>query len=90
MRKQWRWYVYVIECLNGRYYTGCTWSVSNRIEQHISRQGSKYTNRYGFKKLVYVEEFDNLGNARQREVQIKNWSQEKKRKLISGEWKKEW
>lgn len=90
MKKQWKWYVYIIECLDEAYYTGCTWSIPNRMEQHISRLGSKYTGKHGFKKLVYHEEYDNLEIARQREIQIKNWSQVKKRKLINGEWKKEW
>jgi len=88
--KNWRWFVYIIECQNGRFYTGCTWNISHRMDQHISQLGSKYTKKYGFKKLVYFEEFDNLENARNREIQIKNWSQEKKKKLISGQWKKEW
>ena len=60
------------------------------MDQHISRLGSKYTAGHGVKKLVYSEEFDDLKMARQREKQIKDWSQVKKRKLISGEWKKEW
>ena len=90
MRSRWKWYIYIIECLNGRYYTGCTWNIAKRIEQHISRLGSKYTSKYGFKKLVYYEAFDNLEDARNREKQIKNWSQAKKRKLISGEWRREW
>ena len=88
--KQWKWYVYIIECLDGTYYTGLTWNVANRIEQHISGLGSKYTAKHGFKKLVYYEEYEDLEVARKRERQIKDWSQEKKRKLISGEWKRDW
>lgn len=87
---KWSWYVYIIECLDNTYYTGMTWNVANRLEQHISRLGSKYTTKHGVKKLVYVEQFNDLEMARVREKQIKNWSQEKKKKLISGEWKKEW
>lgn len=90
MTKTWKWYVYMIECLNGRYYTGMTWNVPQRMDQHISRLGSKYTGKYGFKKLVYTEEFEDIEAARMREKQIKNWSQEKKKKLIEGTWKKEW
>jgi putative endonuclease len=90
MKKQWHWYVYIIECLNGRYYTGMTWNVANRIEQHASGSGSKYTTKYGFKRLAYYEEFDDLDSARMREQQLKNWSQEKKKKLIAGTWKKDW
>ena len=88
--REWKWYVYIIECLDGTYYTGCTWCIFNRMEQHISGLSSKYTSRHGFKKLVYYEEHNNLEVARQRENQIKGWNQEKKRKLILGEWKKEW
>lgn len=88
--KQWKWYVYIIECKDGTYYTGLTWNVANRIEQHISGLGSKYTAKHGFKKLVYYEEHEDLEVARKRERQIKDWSQEKKRKLISGEWKRDW
>ncbi len=87
---QWRWYVYIIKCLDNTYYTGLTWNIPNRIEQHISKLGSKYTNKHGFDKLVYFEEHTDLETARLREKQIKDWSQNKKRKLINGKWKKEW
>ncbi len=87
---QWKWYVYIIECLDGTYYTGCTWSIPQRMEQHSSRLGSKYTMKHGFKKLVYHEVHDDLMIARQRERQIKDWSKKKKKMLIDGKWSKEW
>lgn len=90
MNNKWHWYIYVIECLDGTYYTGMTWNLPNRLEQHISKLGAKYTRKHGVKALVYHEEFDNLEQARNREIQIKGWNREKKRKLISGEWGKEW
>ncbi len=90
MGDEWHWYVYIIECNDGTYYTGMTWNLDNRLEQHISRLGSKYTSEHGVKKLVYFEEFNNLEMARKREKQIKSWSQAKKRKLINGDWSKEW
>ena len=88
--EQWKWSVYIIECLDGTYYTGCTWNVANRFDQHASGLGGEYTKKHGVKKLVYYEEHDDLEVARKREKQIKDWSQVKKRKLISGEWSKEW
>ena len=90
MSNKWHWYVYIIECKDGTYYTGMTWNIITRLEQHISRLGSKYTATHGVKKLAYYEEFDDLEMDRSREKQIKDWSKVKKRKLISGEWKKEW
>ncbi len=89
-KKTWKWYVYIIECLDETYYTGLTWKPELRSEQHESGLGGKYTAKHGFKKMVYIEEHTDLTVARQREKQIKNWSQEKKLKLIKGEWNNQW
>ncbi len=85
---RWKWYVYILECLDGSYYTGMTWKPSLRLDQHLSGLGGKYTAKHGVKKLAYLEEFENLEEARVREKQIQGWVREKKEKLISGEWKK--
>ena len=87
---RWKWYVYILECIDGSYYTGCTWNAGNRLEQHLSKLGGEYTKEHGVKALVYQEEFADLTEARQREIQIKSWSRVKKEKLILGEWQKEW
>lgn len=42
--------------------------------------------QYGVRRLAYYEEYDSFEVARLREIQIKDRSQKKKRKLISGEW----
>lgn len=90
MKKQWKWYVYILECLDGTYYTGLTWKPEIRYEQHLSRFGGKYTSIHGVRNLVYLEEHTDLEVARKRERQIKDWNQSKKEKLINGEWKQEW
>lgn len=87
---EWKWYVYIIECLDGSYYTGMTWDASIRCDQHLSKLGGKYTKEHGVKKLVYLEEHLDLEVARKRELQIKDWSRQKKEHLINGEWKKDW
>ncbi|MDP3244873.1 MAG: GIY-YIG nuclease family protein [bacterium] len=84
----WKWYVYIIECKDNSYYTGMTWRADLRYDQHLSGLGGKYTNEHGVKRLAYLEEFENLAEARQREKQIKGWTREKKEKLIKGEWGK--
>ena len=50
MAKQWKWYVYIVECLDGLYYTGITWDLNERMQQHASGKGSKFTGKHGFKK----------------------------------------
>ena len=90
MKKVWKWYVYIIECLDQTYYTGLTWKPELRLNQHVSGLGGKYTAKHGVKKLVYVEEHTDLSVARKRERQIKDWSREKNQRLIQGVWKNEW
>ncbi|MFH1430824.1 MAG: GIY-YIG nuclease family protein [Candidatus Uhrbacteria bacterium] len=87
---QWKWYVYILECDDGSYYTGMTWKPDLRWEQHLSGFGAKYTAKHKPKRLVYLEEFEVLEYARQREKQIQGWRREKKEKLISGEWGQCW
>lgn len=79
----WKWYVYIVKCLDGFYYTGMTWDIDNRMEQHKSGRGSQFTSKHGFKQLVYVEEFSKISEARSREHQLKDFSRKKKEALWS-------
>ena len=90
MKKCWGWFVYIIECLDGTYYTGMTWKPELRYDQHVSGLGSKYTAKHGVRKIAYIEEHGDLETARLREKQIKGWNQSKKRKLINGDWVGKW
>jgi predicted GIY-YIG superfamily endonuclease len=83
MYKQWKWYVYIIECDDGLYYTGMTWDIHNRIDQHSSGKGSKFTSRHGFKRLCFIEEFTDIYEAREREHQLKDFSRKKKEALFN-------
>ncbi len=82
--KKWKWYVYILECKNGLYYTGMTWNPAARFDQHLAGLGSKFTARYGVRRLVYLEEHEDLELARKREIQIKDFSRKKKQVLINN------
>ncbi len=82
--KQWKWYVYIVECLDGLYYTGMTWNLSERTMQHRSGKGGKFTAEHGFLALRYYEEFTDIELARLREIQVKDYSRKKKEELWSG------
>lgn len=88
MAESWKWFVYIIECKDGSFYTGMTWKPELRFDQRLSGLGGKYTAKHGVKQLVYLEEYETLDEARLREKQLQGWTREKKLKLISGEWKK--
>jgi predicted GIY-YIG superfamily endonuclease len=81
-QKIWKWYVYILETKDGYYYTGMTWDPSIRYEQHLSGFGGKYTSEHGVSRLVYLEEHTEFELARQREIQIKDFSRKKKKVLI--------
>lgn len=87
---KWKWFVYIIECNDGSYYTGRTWNPNIRYEQHLTKFGSRYTAEHGIKRLAYLEEHENFETATMREKQIKGWTREKKEKLINGTWSKDW
>ncbi|HIF72023.1 MAG TPA: hypothetical protein EYQ61_05670 [Dehalococcoidia bacterium] len=46
------WYVYILECSDGSFYTGATNDVERRMKQHKEGKGSKYVYQKGFRKLL--------------------------------------
>ncbi len=82
------WYVYIAKAKTGRYYTGISNDVDERIGKHNTGKGSRMAIQQGPFKLAYKSKpFQDKSSARIREIQIKGWSREKKDKLIKGEWK---
>ena len=65
--------VYVLKSgKTGRYYVGCTNDLDLRLQQH--NQGmTKSTKGYRPWRVIYVERYESLSQARQREIQIKAW-----------------
>ena len=63
--------VYMLLCQDGSYYTGYTQNLVNRVKQHMSGKGSRYTRVKKPKEIVYIEESDTRSNAMRREREIK-------------------
>lgn len=81
------WYVYIARAKTQRFYTGITTDPKQRIIKHNLGMGSRFAVSQGPLELVYISTpFANKSEARKREIQIKNWSREKKLKLINGIW----
>ena len=75
------YYVYLILCDDGSYYTGYTNNVASRFERHKKGCGARYTRMRRPKTVVYVEEFKTRSAATRRERQIKALSHREKRDL---------
>ena len=72
----------MLECCDGSYYVGSTRSLERQLYQHQIGQGSTYTRRRLPVRLVWFEEWENIGQAFAREKQVQNWSRAKRRALI--------
>lgn len=65
-------YVYIVECQDGTYYTGFTKDLQSRVIQHRMGTGANYTKKHGFKRIVYFEKHSNENWAKQRERIVKD------------------
>jgi len=55
-----------------------------RLREHNTGKGCKYTKYRYPVKLVYLEKYANISLAMKREKQIKGWNREKKMELIES------
>ena len=78
------WYVYILRCGDGTFYTGSTDDVERRLAVHRSRKGAKYTRGSGPLELVYQEALPDRSSALRREAAIKKLTRAQKERLISG------
>jgi len=78
------YFVYLLLCDDGSYYTGYTNNVASRFERHKKGYGARYTRLRRPEKVVYVEEFKTRGAALRRELQIKSLSHREKQELVSA------
>jgi len=77
------WFVYVVECANGAFYTGITCDVVRRMEQHNSGRGAKYTRAFGPVKLVWLERSrGGQSAALKREALVRRLPRAQKARLI--------
>jgi putative endonuclease len=77
-------YVYLLECVNGHYYTGYTTDIDRRYQEH--QKGSKkcsYTRSFPPKRLAASWCFDNKSQALKEEARIKKLTREDKIRLVA-------
>lgn len=77
------YFVYILECADGTYYTGSTNDVEKRVLAHnTAKTGAKYTKTRRPVNLVYQEQCESKGEALTRENQIKQLSRQQKKQLF--------
>lgn len=80
--KHFDYYVYILECSDGTYYTGYTNDIYRRLGEHSTGRGAKYVkSRLPF-KVAYLEGWDTRSEAMRREIAIKKLSHKEKKEMI--------
>ncbi|MFH1428440.1 MAG: GIY-YIG nuclease family protein [Candidatus Margulisiibacteriota bacterium] len=83
------YYVYILKCSDGSYYTGVTNNYEKRFVEHQEGIDKKcYTYNKRPLELVFYQEFNDINLAINKEKQVKGWSRKKKEALIKGEYDK--
>jgi len=79
------WYVYIVSCSDGTFYTGITTDLERRIGEHnAGRAGARYTRSRRPVCLVYREAAESRSEAARREYRIRRMPPAEKRKLAKG------
>ncbi len=76
------WFYFMTNRRDGVLYVGVTSNLPSRTFQHREGLVQGFTKRYGLKRLVYYEYFDDIRDAIQREKAAKRWPRAWKVKLI--------
>jgi putative endonuclease len=82
IKREDEFFVYIVQCRDGTYYTGYTNDLKSRVALHNSGNGAKYLRGKLPVKLVYAKEYHYYKNALHGEKNIKKLTREQKEKLI--------
>ena len=78
-------YVYILLCRDGSFYTGYTKNLDERTKLHEGGKGARYTRMHKPERVAYVELFNSRAKAMKREKAIKKLSHQQKLNLINSQ-----
>jgi putative endonuclease len=79
------YFVYIVQCSDGYYYTGVTNNLERRLNEHNSGLVYGFTSKRLPVQLVYSQCFQFIEEAILSEKKLKGWSRKKKEALIKGD-----
>ena len=68
----------------GALYVGVTSELVRRVAEHKAGRGSAFTREYRCTRLVWFEQFEEMGQALRREKRLKEWQRRWKIDLLEG------
>ena len=79
------WYVYLLQCSDGSFYTGVTTDIKRRLRQHNGEivGGANYTRARRPVALAWYEACEDRSVAQQREYSVRRLSRREKQDLAA-------
>ena len=77
------WFVYLLECHNGRLYAGVTVDLAARFARHRSGKGAMFTRLNAPRRMLAAQSCANRSEAQKLEAQVKRLSVAAKRSLAA-------
>lgn len=78
------WFVYILKCRDGSFYTGTTNNLVRRFKQHHEGRASRYTRTRLPVKMVYQEACTSRSQALIREWEVKSLTRRAKEVLVAS------
>ncbi len=78
-------HAYLLRCSDGTYYAGSTRHLDERMRQHATGRGCRYTSARQPVGLVWALETESVAQAYAWEKRIQGWSRAKREALIRGD-----
>ena len=79
------YFVYILECKDGSFYTGITTDVQRRFKEHKQGKGGALTRAKKVVKILYTEQQPDRSSALKREAEIKHYPRPEKLSLINSQ-----
>ena len=79
-------YLYILKCSDGSYYTGHTDNLEARLASHQQGEIPGYTSGRRPVELQFAQGFPSRDEAFRAERQVKGWTRRKKQALIARDW----
>ncbi|MDA8165127.1 MAG: GIY-YIG nuclease family protein [Desulfobacteraceae bacterium] len=80
------WFVYIVRCADGSFYTGIATDLDRRVREHNEddRLGARYTRGRRPVRLAYAEPAASRAAAARREHAIRKLRRQEKERLAAG------
>ncbi len=75
-------YTYMLECSDGKFYTGWTVDLEKRLADHNAGKGAKFTRARLPVRLIYWEEHATRSEAQKREHIVRNLKRKEKELMV--------